>query len=443
MRELLLLAIIVSLALVAIIRPKIGVYSLVWFSLMRPDVWAWSHDRYPYALILEVGTLIGSLKYVHEQSGALLRNPIFRLLAILQIPLALSVVLALHPSLCYESYRWYLGSVVSATLIALLIQTEEDFRRLVVIAALSIGYLGARFGLYGLIQGGVRFSGGYGASLSDNNTLALALAMGVPLGWYAKDLIGSAAVRFSLLVSVMLTIAGVVFTYSRGAAIALAAAFLVVILHSRRRILLVAGLAILALPSVYLVKDSYVGRMESLNGAQTAEQDRSVLERMEALRVGARIWEDYPLIGVGFGSDNQRMLWYRYANTSLYRTPLVVHNTYLQMMVDSGIFALLVYVSLLGGAIVMMEISVRRLKRAESPLCACPLAIEAALVTFAVGSTFLTRITFDFAYFLLMMGAAWLIVEPLHLEALEAAREEEEEREASEAGDAELAEAGA
>ena len=138
--------------------------------------------------------------------------------------------------------------MVSAALIALLIQTEEDFRRLVVIAALSIGYLGARFGLYGLIQGGVRFSGGYGGSLSDNNTLALALAMGVPLGWYAKDLIGSAFVRLSLLVSVMLTIAGVVFTYSRGAAIALAAAFLVVILHSRRRILLVAGLAILRCP---------------------------------------------------------------------------------------------------------------------------------------------------------------------------------------------------
>ena len=47
MRAFLLLAIVVSLAMVAMFRPKIGVYSLVWFSLMRPDVWAWSTDEVP------------------------------------------------------------------------------------------------------------------------------------------------------------------------------------------------------------------------------------------------------------------------------------------------------------------------------------------------------------------------------------------------------------
>jgi probable O-glycosylation ligase (exosortase A-associated) len=439
MRGFLLLAVVCTLAMVAIIRPKVGVFSIVWFSLMRPDVWAWSTTSYSYAAILELGTVIGTLKYLN-QSGPALRNPIFRFLLLLQIPVALSVVLALHPSLCYQAYWWYIGCVVSSVLIVLLIQTEGDFQRLLVIAALSIGYLGARFGLYGLIHGGVRYAAGYGGSFSDNNMLALALAMGVPLGWYAKNLIRNVFVRFSLLVSVFLTIGGVIFTYSRGAAISMLFGFLVIVLHSRHRILLLAGLAVLTLPSLYLVRDSYMGRMETLNGVDTAKQDESVMQRVATAQVAVEMWKDYPLIGVGFGMDNQALLWYRYAPPDLQRTPLVIHNTYLQMLVDSGSFALLAYLLLLGSAIFLMERSVWRLKRAASPLFVCPLAIEAGLVTFAVGSAFLTRITFDFAYFLLMMAAAWMIVEPRHLASLE---EEREREEAAEAADVELAEAGA
>ena len=172
------------------------------------------------------------------------------------------MVLAIHPSLCYQSYRWYVGCVVSSGLIALLIQTEEDFRRLLVIAALSIGYLGARFGLFGLIHGGVRFGGGYGASFSDNNTLALALAMGVPLGWYAKDLIRSMPVRMSLLVSVFLTICrrGIHLFAGRRHRLGGRASWSCCCMRATAFCYL-AGLAILTLPSIYLVKDSYVARM--------------------------------------------------------------------------------------------------------------------------------------------------------------------------------------
>jgi O-antigen ligase len=108
------------------------------------------------------------------------------------------------------------------------------------------------------------------------------------------------------------------------------------------------------------------------------------------------------------------------------------------MLVDSGIFALLAYLAFLYGAIILLDRSCRRLKRAGSPLYECPLAIEASLFAFAVGSTFLTRITDDILYIVLMTAASWLIVEPLHLESL---RERQESVEAEEG--AQLLEAGA
>ena len=246
------------------------------------------------------------------------------------------------------------------------------------IAALSIGYLGARFGIYGLIHGGVRYSAGYGGSLGDNNTMALALAMGVPLGWYAKDLIGNVFVRLSLIVSVFLTIGAIVFTHSRGGALSLAAAFLVIILHSRRRLILIAVLAILTGPSVYLVKDSYFDRMSTLNGVADRGK-RRVRYGSHGNRTGGETD-----VG-GLPHDRGRIRERQPARPLVpvcriprlrADVPLVIHNTYLQMLVDSGTFALLAYLMLLFGTIVLLERSTLRLRRLGSPLQLCPLGIE-------------------------------------------------------------------
>jgi probable O-glycosylation ligase (exosortase A-associated) len=436
MREFLLLTVIVALAIAAIIRPKIGVFGLVWFALARPDVGAWSSGSYPFASILELGTLIGSVRIL-QQLTVVWRNAIFRLFLLLLVPLILSVALALHPTLCYQAFWWYITSVSAAALIPLVIQTEKDFRRLIVVMALSIGYVGSRYGLYGVIHGGARFSGGYGGSYSDNNTLGLALAMGIPICWYGRNLVRWLPVRLGLLLATFLTIGGVVFTHSRGAAISVLAAFVVILLHGRHRLLMLVALVVLTAPSVYLVRDSYFDRMGTLKNTQTAEKDESIQDRMEAARVGWRIWQDYPLIGVGFGSFNEMSLWHRYAGPDgKHNNAFVMHDTYLQMLVDSGIFALLAYLAMLGTAVVLLDRSVRRLKRAGSPFYQCPLVVEVGLVAFAVGSTFLTRITFDLLYILVMTAVAWLIVEPEHLESW---REEQESVAAEE--DAQLQEA--
>jgi probable O-glycosylation ligase (exosortase A-associated) len=434
MREFLLLAVIVVLAIMAIMRPKIGVFAIVWFALARPDKAAWASGVYPYASILELGTLIGIL----EQLTPLWRSPVFRLLLFLLAPILLSTVLAVHPTLCYTYLWWYISCISSAALIPLVIQTEEDFRSLVVIIALSIGYLGSRFGLYGILSGGIRYSGGYAGAYSDNNSLGLALVMGIPLCWYGKNLIRWVPVRLGLLVATFLSIAAVIFTHSRGAAISLVAAFLVILLHARHRFFMLVALVALTAPSIYMVRDSYFDRMETIKDTETAQKDESVMDRVEATHVAWRIWKDYPLVGVGFGSFNEQSLFRRYADPGTGAGSRVIHDTYLQMLVDSGIFALLAYMAFLCGTIIMLERSCRRLKRAGSPLYQCPLAIEASLFAFAVGSTFLTRITDDILYIVLMTAASWLIVEPLHLESL---REQQESVEAEEG--AQLLEAGA
>src|SRR5580765_72045 len=64
MRAAVLLSTILVLSLVAIPRPRLGLYAYVWFSLMRPDVLAFSDGTFPYSLVLAICTLIGSFRYI-------------------------------------------------------------------------------------------------------------------------------------------------------------------------------------------------------------------------------------------------------------------------------------------------------------------------------------------------------------------------------------------
>ncbi len=57
---------------------------------------------------------------------------------------------------------------------------------------------------------------------------------------------------------------------------------------------------------------------------------------------------DYPLLGVGFGGINFIIVVQRYLDEENF---IVAHNTYLQMMADSGIPAFLMWVGLMWGTI--------------------------------------------------------------------------------------------
>jgi len=219
----------------------------------------------------------------------------------------------------------------------------------------------------------------------------------------------------------------VVFTHSRGAALALAGSLLVIAYYSKRRILILIGLAILTVPAVYLVRASYVERMETL---QDPASETSARERIENTKIAFRMALEHPLVGVGFGTMNEVKMWRRYTSMPLPRTNgtyihgtyidgMVIHDTYLQMLTDSGVPAAILYVVVLWGTIFWLHRSAKRMLLRESRFAAYPMAILTSLVAFAIGSVFLSRVAFDAEYILLMCAAAWWNLEPGCLEEAE------------------------
>jgi O-antigen ligase len=117
-------------------------------------------------------------------------------------------------------------------------------------------------------------------------------------------------------------------------------------------------------------------------------------------------WKDYPIIGVGFGEENERRLLSRYTHREG-ETDLVIHNTYLQILVDSGLIAFLIYSGLLLTTIVWLGSARQRAQANSQDVLPCLFAIQAALIAFAIGAIFLSREEFDLTYMLLMTAAAW------------------------------------
>jgi putative inorganic carbon (HCO3(-)) transporter len=400
MRATLLLVIVSVLCPISIFNARLGIIGYTWFAILRPDILAWVIGQYPLSLALAICTLIGASLYL-PQALIWFQNPITRTMLLLLIPLGVSVVAAYDSQLAWRSFNLFLRAVLMALLIPMLIRTLTDLRRLMLVMTFAIGFLGFRFGFFGLLRGGARYDSGYGGFLDDNNCVALALAMGIPLCWYCSRLVSQWWLKLGYQIMMFGSFAGIVWTHSRGGALSAIAAIICLAIQSKRKLLVLALMCACSVPAIYMSYDSYVERIRTI---QDPDDDASAQSRIQFAKAGIQIWKDHPIVGVGFGSYNFGRLLRQYVNRPGIH---VAHNTYVQVLADSGIFAFLLFVGLLFGTQIWLAVSARRIARIKPELKAYPQALLGALVAFSVGSTFLSRVSFDFYYILLATAAAW------------------------------------
>jgi putative inorganic carbon (hco3(-)) transporter len=406
MREAILVVIMMVLCPIALFRPKIGLYGYTWFALLRPDYLAWSAGEYPYSLALAVCTLLGAGPRYISKIGIWFRDGLCQATMLLTAVMGFSVLTAYWIEEAWIPYNLYIRLILMAMLIPLMIQTLEDLRLLMLVIAFSMGFLGFRFGFYGLIRGGARYDAGYGGFLADNNCVALALVMVIPLCWYSYQFFAPRWAKWGYLVMGFGSFTGVVWTHSRGGAIALALCLLAMVMRSKRKIGVFVVLCLMALPAVWLAKDTYLERLSSITDYET---EASALSRLALAKGAIKIWIDHPITGVGFGSANFQRLISNYLQRP---DAHVAHNTYLQIAADSGTPALIIYLAIMFGTMWRLGQSAARMKALDRPdLVAYPVSLQLAILAFAVGSTFLSRVTFDFYYILIMTSSSWFIVE--------------------------------
>ena len=255
-----------------------------------------------------------------------------------------------------------------------------------------------------MVHGGVELAGGYGPVLADNNFVALAFAMLIPAAWYAASFVRFWPVKVGLLGVVGATVLAVIMTNSRGGSIAMASALLVIVLRSRSKLGAVVLVGVCLAAGIYLAQDFYVDRISTL---QNVEGESSAMSRLWHAEAAVKMWLDHPLNGVGFGGLPYIALLPSY---SAKVSGHVAHNGYLQMLVDSGIAAFLLYTAALMYAIFWLEMSGRSFSRTDPEKAAISYSIQGALIAFAVGSCFYSVHRIDLPYIFLMCTSAWRVI---------------------------------
>jgi probable O-glycosylation ligase (exosortase A-associated) len=351
-RDLFVLAIVFASLPVILFRPFFGLLIYSWLAYMRPQDMAWGMSRVlPLSQWVALAMLLGIVVTLGRERLATLKLQTV-LMALLVLWISVTVLTAVLPEMAKEIYGHYWKGILIAILTTGLVRDRERFRTLVICIAFSLGFLGAKRGLIGLLQGGAQYNDGPGGFMRDNNSFALMLNMSLPL------LVGIATtdprrwVRITASVMAALTVPTIFFTFSRGGLLTLCIVSGLLIWRSKNRWLVAVVMAVSLLGFVALTSDAvtekYMQRAETIDDYQ---EDGSAMGRINAWKTSWYVFLDYPVFGVG--PNNLAAVFQRYSpEPGRFR---VAHNAYFQLLAECGLPGLLLFLGAIGAALWRMQ----------------------------------------------------------------------------------------
>ncbi len=419
MREILLLTLIYGSLPVAIFSPFYGLLVFSWLAYMRAPDYAWLSSPERLSLWVAVGVLVGLVLHLGKERLAVLRVETV-LLAALGLWFALTGMTAVVPSLSEYWVENFTKIIVVSILTTGLVQTPQRLRALLLVITFSLGLLGTKFGLFGLMRGGAQIHQGPGGFMLDNNALALAFAMTLPL--LAGLAVGDKArwVRVTAGIMIPFTVLSIIFTFSRGGFLTLGVVGLLIILRSGRPFLAMALVAISAIGFLTLTREGFQAQYrERAESISSYEEDASATGRIDAWKTAWKMSQDYPIVGVG--PDNFMELYSQYGGVG--ERVKVTHNSYLQFLSESGWPAVFLYAALF----IVPMINLERLRHKKDPPWVAGYAsgIQISMVGYGVGSLFLDMAYFDLFYHLVAISVCLDLVSDMPEEAEESVEVEE------------------
>ena len=210
------------------------------------------------------------------------------------------------------------------------------------VIAISIGFFGVKGGIFTILGGGSsRVYGPPGNTfISDNNSIAVAIVMVIPLMYFLRSLISSNWLKLAMLGAMGLSFMAVLGTQSRGALLAVSAMVAFLWLKSRNKFVL--GILMVALIPIAIgfMPSNWTDRMKTI---ESYKQDSSAMGRINAWRMAINVANDRPLVGGGFELYTRRVF-AKYAPDPL--DVHAAHSIYFQILGEHGYVGLVFFIAI-------------------------------------------------------------------------------------------------
>lgn len=344
MRDIVIFGIIFGLVPLMIKRPAIGALVFMWISLMNPHRLAYgpAHD-FPFAMLTGVIT-IAAILFSREPRDYPV-TPVTLLLVSFMVWVTITTLFAISPP-AIVNYEWsrVIKTLLMVAVTIMVVQSEADFKKMAWVLVLSLGIFGAKGGLFTLATGGNnRVLGPAGSYIAENNSLALALIMSVPIIWYLRLQAEKRWLRYGLTAMTGLTVIAAAGSYSRGALLAGAAMMGFLWLKSRNKVS-TAVMILMILPLVWLaMPEQWHARMSTIDDYQT---DNSALGRINAWYFAMEVAKAH-LMGGGFMVFNPAMFRIYAPNPADFHA---AHSIFFQVLGEHGYIGLALFVAFVAAA---------------------------------------------------------------------------------------------
>ncbi len=390
MRDLLLLLIVAPGCLMALRHPFVGALLWVWVGTMNPHRLAFGFMREaPIAAVIAVCILIGMLRSPEKRSPWV--APPVTWFAVLIGWMCLTTAFAIHPNSSFNMLQKVLKIDLMIFVTIMLVRSRREIIALAWVLAGSMAFYGIKGGIFTLASGGAyRVWGPDGTYIQENNALAVALIMTVPLLRFLQTTLKLAWQRHAMTVAMLLCAASVLGSHSRGAVLSIAAMLAVLWWRGRNKLATALVMLVVGAAALSFMPEHWWNRMHTI---ETYEQDQSAMGRINAWSMAANLAQSRPM-GGGY-SIWRPDVFARYAPNPSF--VVSAHSIYFHMLGEHGFIGL--------GLYLCFWISTWRsagwlrkhgAQNPENDWCAQLGAMaQVALVGFAVGGAFLSLAYYD------------------------------------------------
>lgn len=400
MRSLLIAGDMLVLLCMSMLTPFVGVLLWSWIAFMNPHQLTWGFaSEVPWALLTFFATVIGCCVAGEPKKLPLTGVTVMIMLFMATITATTMVEMSPQLDMVVQKYFFVIKVFLFILLTISLLTTRRRIWSLVWIMVISLAFFGGKGGVFVLIHGGGggRVEGPPGTMIFDNNQLAVALLVSLPLMNFLRLHSAHRLVRVGLAITMALTLLAVLGSYSRGALIALLAVAAFFWLRSRRKLLYGIIVFGAVAGAISFMPQEWVDRMDTI---QTYHKDDSAESRLAMWHTAWLMAKARPLTGVGFYGTYSRSVVDQFDRTSAARA---VHSIWFECLAENGFPALFIWFGITVAGVIAARRIIRRTRNHPELAWCGDLArmSQVSVIAYLVGGTLLSLSYWDF-YFTLI-----------------------------------------
>ena len=385
--------------LVTLRYPFAGILMWTWFSLMNPHQETYGIAQgLPFNAAIALVTIAAWL--ISKESKRWTADLTPKLMVIFIAWAILNSFFAVQPDFSWQFCDRTIKIFALAMMMLFLARSRTRIHASIWMIVLSLSYYGVKGAIFVVITGGNYIVFGPPATqISDNNQLAVALVMCLPLLNYLRLQSRLRSVQLVLIVVIVADVISVLGTKSRGGFIAIVAEGFVFWLSARHKVRYAVAVACIGALALSLMPASYFERLDTM---QNLQNDASFQGRVTAWSVAFNFALDHFPLGAGFAGASLSSVYNHYFPNE---PPHAAHSIYFEVLGDLGFVGLTLYLGLMATALYTSWRVIKASRGRPELGWAYELAkaIQVSLAAFYVGGAGLSMAYYDIPIVLLSL----------------------------------------